>query len=234
MIFKINKIKGLLHKPKSKDLPKPQEKGSEIKKLSKPKNMALPRPSNMSDLVGKYLVSELKMNPDLVPVLMSVRRQNSKGKDAFDFRIYDEPETTIKKVTVNNYTSFDEHPELILYEGWFDQQTKHVEGIARREVAKIQIFTEAEILQQIESLTEPGSTVSFFQTVGPSLGGPLGRGACIVELNPDYPLKGKKYNGYSVNAFGIKLEAKGKKSWDSNKPKDLAKWIKSNHRKRAF
>lgn len=234
MAIKGNKIMGFLHRNKSKDLPNPQEKSAEIKKSPKPKAAELPRPEKIPDLVGKYLVSELKMNPELVPILMSVRRQSSKGKSIFDIRIYDEPETAIKKVTVTSYNSLDEYPDLILYEGWYDQQAKHVEGVARRGVEQIQIFTEAEILKQIESLTESGSIVSFFQAAGPCLGGPLGRGAFIVELNPEYPSKGKKYNCYSVNAFGRELAAIGKKSWDSNKPKTIAKWIKNNHHKRAF
>ncbi len=226
MIFKSSRITGILHKPKT-------EEKQAVQKSSKA-TAELPRPGRISDLVGKYMVSEVKMDPDLVPILMSVTSKRASGEKAFDVRVFDEPETLVKKVTVNNYKSLDDHPELILYEGWFDNATKHVELTARREIAKTQIFTEAEILKQIEGLSEPGSSVSFFQAVGPNLGGPLGRGAFIIELNPDYPSHGKKYNGYLVNVFGMELAGRGTKLWDSNKAKDIAKWVKSNHHKRTF
>jgi hypothetical protein len=237
MIFKSSKMTAILHKPKTEEKQpeekQPEQKQPVVQKSSKP-TAELPRPGRISDLVGKYLVSAMKMDPDLVPILLSVTAKRAGTEKTFDVRIFDEPESLVKKVTVNNYKSLDDHPELILYEGWFDNATKHVELTTRREVAKIQIFNEAEILKQIEGLTEPGSTVSFFQAVGPNLGGPLGRGAFIVELNPNYPAHGKKYNGYSVNVFGTELAGKGTKSWDSNKAKDIAKWVKSNHHKRAF
>jgi len=234
MILKSNKITGFLHKPKFKGAQGPQKSSTATEELSQQEAEGLPRPGAIPELVGEYLVSEMKMDPDLVPFLMSVTRKSSKGEKAFDIRIYDEPETLIKKVTVKNYNTLDEHPELIFYEGWFDNESKSVEGKARRGIAQTPIFTEAEMLQKIEALTEPGSTVSFFTTRGPNLGGPLGRGAFIVELNPDYPKHGKKYNGYPVNAFGLELAEKGHKLWDSNKPKDIAKWLGDTHRKRAF
>jgi len=230
----VNKITGFLHKPKSKGVLSPQESGTEVEELLQKKAEELLRPGEIPELVGEYLVSEMKMDPDLVHLLMSVTRKSSRGGGAVDIRIYDEPETLIKKVTVENYNTLDDHPELILYEGWFDEESKKVEGKARRGVSKTPILTEDEIFQKIEALTEPGSTVSVFMSRGPNLGGPLGRGAFIVELNPDYPKHGKKYNGYTVNAFGLELAEKGHKLWDSNDPKKVAKWIKGYHNKRVY
>ena len=232
MIFKSSRMTGLLHKPKTEQKQQ-EEKQQVVQKSSKP-TADLPRPNKISELVGKYLVSEMKMDPDLVPILLSVTAKRAGTEKTFDVRIFDEPDALVKRVTINNYRSLDDHPELILYEGWFDNATKHVELKARREVPRTKIYTLDEILKQIEDLTEPGSSVFFFQAAGPNLGGPLGRGAFIVELNPDYPAHGKKYNGYSVNVFGTELAGKGTKSWDSNKAKDIAKWIKNNHHKRAF
>lgn len=109
-----------------------------------------------------------------------------------------------------------------------------MEGKARREIVQIPIFTKDEMVQKIEALTEHGSTVSFFQDEGTGLGGPLGRGAFIVEINPNYPSHGKKYNGFTVNAFGTELAEKGSKLWDSNKPKDITKWLGNTYCKRSF
>jgi hypothetical protein len=221
MIFKSSKITELLHKSKS-------EKGSSTAIEE------LPRPDKVPDLVAKYLASQIKMDPDLVPLLMSVTRKSSRGAKVFDIRVFDEPETLIERIAVKNYNSLNDHPELIIFEGWFDRDSKQVEGKAMRAITTTPIFTGAEILKQIEALTEPGSTVSFFLSRGPNLGGPLGRGAFIVELNPNYPSKGKKYNCYSVNVLNMELAPKGQKLWDSNKPKDIANWVRDCHHKRTF
>ena len=93
----------------------------------------------------------------------------------------------------------------------------------------------AEILQRIEALSEPGSQVFFYQARGPAVGGPLGRGAAVVELNPDYlTKKGKKYIIYTANVVGMEPVSKRQKLYDSNKPKDIAKWVKTAHHKRAY
>jgi len=55
--------------------------------------------------------------------LQSVVRPRSDVKDRFDVRVFDQIQTTKNKVTVVDYTTFDEHPQLILYEGWFDKHT---------------------------------------------------------------------------------------------------------------
>ncbi|MBI2830876.1 MAG: hypothetical protein HYX79_01300 [Chloroflexi bacterium] len=97
-------------------------------------------------------------------------------------------------------------------------------------MADIVILTQNEIQQKIETLKEPGSTVFFYLGAGPSGGGPLGRGAAVVELNPGYPAKKqKKYNIYTAAVEGTETTGKGQKLWDSDKTKDIAKWIKERH-----
>ena len=49
------------------------------------------------------------------------------GKGAFDFRVFDEAQVAAREVTVKDYTSLDEYPDLILYEGWFDKEANKVE-----------------------------------------------------------------------------------------------------------
>jgi len=99
----------------------------------------------------------------------------------------------------------------------------------------VPLFTETEIQQKIEALAEPGSTTFFYQARGPAVGGPLGRGAAIVELNPDYlTKKGRKYIVYTANVVGMEPAGKRQKLFGSNKPKEIAKWIKEAHHKRAY
>ncbi len=97
---------------------------------------------------------------------------------------------------------------------------------------EVKVFTKQEIQAQIEALKEPGSTVSFFLAGSSASGGPFGRGAAVIELNPNYPgKKQKKYNVYIVNADGMQLQSKGEVFFGSDKPKDLASWVKDRHYK---
>jgi hypothetical protein len=83
-------------------------------------------------------------------------------------------------------------------------------------------------------MTEPGSKIHFYLAASPASGGPLERGAAVVELNPKYPAKGqKKYSLSAVSVEGTELTSKGFKMFDSDKPKDVARWIKERHFKAA-
>ncbi len=200
---------------------------------AKAKVEKLPGPKEIPGLVGKHLIAEMKMDPDLVGILKAVVRKSSKAETAFDVRIFDKSEATAKKVQVKDYTSLDEHPDLILYEGWFDEESEHMELEERQKVSyDVPLFTEAEIQQKIEALSEPASTVFFYQTAGPAVGGPLGRGTVVVELNPGK--KGKKYIIYTANVVGMEPLSERQKLYDSDKPKEIAKWIKNAHVKRSF
>jgi len=98
-------------------------------KPSKPKVEKLPGPEGIPELVGRNLVVEKKRDPDWVWKLKGVVRQRSKSKteDSFDFRVFDEAQAAANKVTVRDYSSLDEHPDLILYEGWFDKKSMKVQ-----------------------------------------------------------------------------------------------------------
>jgi len=212
------------------------KKKTVIEKPPQPKVEKLPGPKPIPSLVEKHLIAEYKMDPDLVRILKAVVRRSPKAEKAFDCRIFDQSEAEASELQIKDYTSLDEHPELILYEGWFDDGTKRVELEEKKKlIYDVPLFTETEIQQKIEALTEPGSTVFFYQARGPAAGGPLGRGAAIVELNPNYPAKkGKKYIIYTTNVVGMEPVANKQKLYDSNKPKDIAKWVKEAHHKRAY
>lgn len=205
-------------------------------KPPQPKVEKLPGPKPIPGLVEKHLIAEYKMDPDLVRILKAVVRKSPKAEKAFDCRIFDQSEAEVSEVQIKDYTSLDEHPELILYEGWFDEQSKRVElGEKKKLIYDVPLFTETEIQQKIEALSEPGSSVFFYQARGPAVGGPLGRGAAIVELNPDYPTKkGRKYIIYTANVVGMEPVSNRQKLYDSNKPKEIAKWAKDAHHKRTY
>lgn len=88
---------------------------------------ALPGPKEIPELVGRYLVVEKKRDPDWVWKLKGVVRPNpSKGKKSFDIRVFDDAAVATAGVKVKDYTSFDDHPEMVLFEGWFDKDSLKV------------------------------------------------------------------------------------------------------------
>jgi len=192
-------------------------------------------PKEIPDPVQNYLIAETKMDPKLVKLLRAVQRKSATGA-AFDIRVFDESEAIARNVQVKDYTSLDECPDLILYEGRLDEGTKQVKLEEKKKVNwDTPIFTHAEIQQKIEALKEPGSTVLFYTARGGLHGGPLGMGAAIIELNPNYPgKKEKKYNLYTTDVVDMQPVDKGPKAFDSDKPKDIARWVKNLHDKRAY
>ena len=94
---------------------------------SQPKVEKLPGLKGMPAPVGMHLVVALKQNPDWVWQLKSLVRPRPESKDAFDFRVFSSAKVAAREVTVKDYTSLDEHPDLILYEGWFNKRTHQVE-----------------------------------------------------------------------------------------------------------
>lgn len=200
------------------------------------KNEKLQGPKEIPGLVQNYLMKENKMDPDLVKVFKAVVRKKEDGKKSFDIRIFDEGDVAANKIQVKDYTTLDEHQNLIVYDGSFNEESKEVKLAEKKKAfQETTIFTQDEIQQKIEALSEPGSTVFIYMARGPSNGGPLGRGCAIVELVPQVAgKKQKKYRIYCSDVVDLKPVDKGEKLFDSDKAKEVAKWIKDAHHKRMY
>ncbi len=85
----------------------------------------LPGPKDLPQLVGAYLVTQEKREPDWVWKLKAVIRPVEKQK-AFYCRIFSEAESAQAGVKVKDWTSLDNHSALILWEGYFDKETNTV------------------------------------------------------------------------------------------------------------
>ncbi len=204
------------------------------KKQEKEEKLSGPR--EIPGAVQSYLVAEKKMDPDLVKLLKAVVRKGGNGETPSQIRIFDESEGQARKVQVKDHTSLDECPDLIIYEGWFDEGAKQVK-LEEKNKANLDtpILSQEEIQRKIETLSEPGSTVFFYRARGSSHGGPLGMGAAIIELNPDYPgKKQKKYIIYGTDVIDMQPVGKGSKMFDADKPKEIARWVKDGHHKRIY
>ena len=97
-----------------------------------PKEQKLSRPKPLPEMVGRRLVVDFKKDPDLVWKLMGVVLPRSESRHRYDFRLFAPIEASTRGVPIKNYHSLDDHPELILYEGWFDKSTHESEIIDKR------------------------------------------------------------------------------------------------------
>jgi hypothetical protein len=83
----------------------------------------LPKPKDLPSQLGQHLVIKLNKDPNWVWSLKCALRPKKGFKNAFEFIIFDNLKTAEAGVRIQNYHSFQEHPEFILYEGRFDKNT---------------------------------------------------------------------------------------------------------------
>ncbi len=74
------------------------------------------------------------------------------------------------------------------------------------------------IMNRLEQLG-PGQALRF------KLPETYGGGLAVIELNPQYPGKGKKYTMSTEKLAGDKPSGSKTTLWDTDKPKDLASWV---------
>ena len=85
----------------------------------------LPGPKRIPDIVGRYMVVEQQKDPDWVWQLKGVVRPAGKKK-AFQCRVFSEAQVAQAGVSVKDWTSLDDHPDQILWEGYCDKETNTV------------------------------------------------------------------------------------------------------------
>ena len=200
------------------------------------KKEKLSGPKEIPSIVQNYLIAERTMAPDLVKLLKAVVCKGAAGEMKLNIRVFDQSEALAKQVQVKDYTSLGENSDLIIYEGWFDEGAKQVKLEEKKKVNwDTPIFSQAEIEQKIEALKQPGSTVFFYMATGVKSGGPLGMGASVIELNPDYPgKKQKKYIIYVADVLNMQPVGKGDKVFESDKSRTIGRWVKEGHQKRMY
>jgi hypothetical protein len=96
---------------------------------SKAQAEKLPKPQSLPEAVGRELVLGFDKDPDWVWRLKCVMRRRQNEKSRFDIRIFDEAQAAEKGVRVRDYTSLDDYPELVLFDGSYDKKTwqTHIE-----------------------------------------------------------------------------------------------------------
>jgi hypothetical protein len=102
-----------------------QTPGEKQEKLSGPKDVLQP--------VGQSLVVSHRMEPDWVWDLKNVTRSFSDNPNKIEFRVYEQREASMRGVTVKNFHSLDDHPELILYSGSLNKKTRDLDLVDHKE-----------------------------------------------------------------------------------------------------
>jgi len=87
--------------------------------------LQLPGPKGIPEMVGRHMVLEDKKDPNWVWNLKGVVRPTEKKK-AFYCRVFSEGQAAQAGVKVKDWSSLDDHSALILWEGYFDTETKTV------------------------------------------------------------------------------------------------------------
>ena len=95
------------------------------KNTGNPEEEKLPRPKDIPPVVGMNLVTTLNKDPDWVWNLKAVTRVKPDDKNVTLYRVFDP--ARVGSIKVKNYKTLDEHPELILYEGYINKKTKQFE-----------------------------------------------------------------------------------------------------------
>lgn len=83
----------------------------------------LPGPKGVPDPVGSTLVVEFKEDPTWAWALKAVMKPK-KEIDLFDIRVFSDSAAGSAKVSVKDYHSLDDHPNLVLYDGIYDKKKK--------------------------------------------------------------------------------------------------------------
>jgi len=95
------------------------------RKQAQEREERLPGPKGIPGPVGSYMVVKMKKDPDWVWQLKGVVRPGGKKK-TFYCRVFNEVQVAQTGVKVKDWTSLDDHPALILWEGYFDEKTNTV------------------------------------------------------------------------------------------------------------
>ncbi len=82
-------------------------------------------PKGLPQPVGRDIVAKFGGNPDFIwDNYKAVTRPKEGMKDTFEVRVFSPAQAASRNITVKDYNSLTEHPELILYEGWFNKMAQ--------------------------------------------------------------------------------------------------------------
>ena len=84
----------------------------------------LSRPKDLPDEVGRHLVVDLGLDPDWVWRLKAAVRPREGERHTRDIKIFDPVRADAAGVTIKHYDSLDDHPELVLFDGSYNSESR--------------------------------------------------------------------------------------------------------------
>lgn len=97
--------------------------------------LKLPRPKDLPSGVGRHLVVNLEYDPDWVWSLKCVSKPILGRKNSFDFRVFDTDAALAKGLVVQDYLSLNDHLDLILFDGWYNNSSWEVAVVDHKRTA---------------------------------------------------------------------------------------------------
>jgi hypothetical protein len=85
------------------------------------------RPIKIDRLLSEIIGDEWNKAPSVSDhwvAYKAVERPHKDNGSVCDVRIFDEWSAKERKVNVSNYESLDTHPDLVIFEGWFDRKAR--------------------------------------------------------------------------------------------------------------
>ena len=98
------------------------EKTEKADSSSQTNSEKLPRPKSIPEPVGRYLVVHMGKDPDWVWNLQAATRTRQEKPNTYYFRVFDPSKAAASRISVRDYHSLDQTPQLILFEGWYDKK----------------------------------------------------------------------------------------------------------------
>ena len=83
----------------------------------------LAKPKDIPQSVGRYLVVDQNQDPDVVWGFKAVSRPVNGQEKMFGIRIFNPAATRSQGVTVENYDTLDQHPDLVILAGTYNKST---------------------------------------------------------------------------------------------------------------
>lgn len=85
------------------------------------------KPKDLPEAVGRKMVVGLKLDPDMVWSLKYVSRPMEGRKNTSEFRIFDPNAVRMAGLVPKDWSSFDDHLDLIMYSGIYDKNATTVD-----------------------------------------------------------------------------------------------------------
>jgi hypothetical protein len=92
-----------------------------------PKAKRFTKPKELPELVGRKLVVDLQIDPDEAWSLRYVSRPSESKSSTQDFRLFDPQKAAQAGLVVKDWSSLDDRPDLILFEGLYDRSSMTVD-----------------------------------------------------------------------------------------------------------